>query len=105
MSNRTLAIDAVHRALLLCKGLGAQSPSSKLGVVGERVRSLFRALDGLIGYLPDPTPDEVVEDVDRIVDALHQVDRSWPACGDELANQRLDLAAARLRRLVARCDG
>lgn len=104
MSTRTLTIDAVRRALTLLKGLGAQSPSSKLGSVGERVRELFHALDALLGNLPDPTPDEVFEDVERIVDALHQIDRSWPACGDALANQRLELATARLRRLASRCD-
>lgn len=104
MSNRTMTLEAMRRALVLLKGLGALSPSSKLGSVGERVRALFLSLDGLIGQLPDPTPDDVLEDVERIVDALHQVDRTWPACGDELANQRLDLATARLRRLAARCD-
>lgn len=102
MTARSQAIDAMKSALILLKGLGAQSPSSKLGTVGERVTQLFLVLDSMVGQLPEDLPDGVLEEVERVVDALHDVDQNWPQCGDAPANQKLDLAAARLRRIAQR---
>lgn len=102
MATRTETITAMKTALVLLKGLGAQSPSSKLGTVGERVKQLFLVLDGILGHVPDPMPDGVYEEMEHVVDALHDVDQNWPACGDAPANQKLDLAAHRLKRVAQR---
>jgi len=46
-------------------------------------------------------PDPLLAEVERFVDALHRVDKHWPACGDGPAEKLLELAAQRLRRIAA----
>ena len=100
MSNRTQAMSAMQSAMTILKGMGAQSHSSRLGSVGERVKRLFQTLDGMLTELPDDTPDDVLGEVERVVDTLHTVDQSWPGSGDAEAARLLDLAASRLRRIA-----
>jgi hypothetical protein len=102
MTNHDRTVGAVKSALRLCKGLGANSPSSMLGPVGERITRMFMLLDGLISQLPDPTPEDVMADVEKVVEAIHDVDQAWPGCGDGPAEQKLDVAGQRLVRLARR---
>ncbi|MBM4062226.1 MAG: hypothetical protein FJ265_14185 [Planctomycetes bacterium] len=101
MASRTQTIGAMQRALTLLKGLGAVSRSTKLGAIGARVATLFRALDAMAAALPPDPPDPLLAEVERFVDALHRVDKHWPACGDGPAEKLLELAAQRLRRIAA----
>jgi len=100
MSDRSEVIDAVQRAKTILKGMGAGSRSSQLGTVGQRAAQMFLVLDGLLAELPDPVPAMVLGEVERVVDALHAVDESWPGCGDREGQRLFELAGARLRRLV-----
>lgn len=100
MSNQSEAVTAVKQALRLLKGMGALSPSTRLGQVAERASQLFSVLDSLLSVLPPETPDDVLEEVERVVETLHTVDQSWPGCGDAEAQRLLDLAASRLRRIA-----
>ncbi len=102
MTNQSETVSAVKQALRLLKGMGALSPSTRLGQVAERASQLFSVLDSLLSVLPQDTPDDVLEEVERVVETLHNVDQSWPACGDGEAQRLLDLAAARLRRIAKR---
>lgn len=100
MTNHSQTVTAVKQALRILKGMGALSPSTRLGQVGERAAQLFGVLDSLLAVLPEDTSDEAMGEVERVVETLHEVDQSWPACGDAEAQRLLELAAARLRRLA-----
>ncbi len=97
-SQATTAV--MQRAVRLLKGLGAGSPSTRLGEVPSHAAHLFAVLDTMLGVLPETATDSALGELDRVVELLHMVDKEWPGCGDAEAVRLLDLAAQRLERLA-----
>lgn len=102
-SQATTAV--MQRAVRLLKGLGAASPSTRLGEVPSHAAHLFAVLDSMLGVLPDSATDAALGELDRVVELLHMVDKEWPGCGDAEAVRLLDLAAQRLERLAKQFGG
>jgi len=100
MSNHREVVVCMRRAAILLKGMGAHSPSSRLGDISGRAAQLFSVLDSMLTVLPEDAGELALQEIERVVETLHMVDQDWPACGDAEALRLLDLAKLRLERLA-----
>jgi hypothetical protein len=100
MSYRDETASAMSHAMTILKGMGAQSRSTSLGSMRDGVVQVFGILDALLSSLPEDTSEEVLEEVERVVTALHNADRAFSSSGDREARRLLDLATQRVKRLA-----
>lgn len=97
---RTIRSDA-HNARVMLRMI-QRHRHSQAASARERVLSTMADLDLIILRLPEDPPQDLVDEVERIVSALRNADVRL-ADGDSRAGMlQLDLASARLRRLADR---
>ncbi|MFN3241183.1 MAG: hypothetical protein ACE37K_06680 [Planctomycetota bacterium] len=68
--------------------------------IRERIDEMMAFLDAVILRLPDDPPDDMVEELERVVTTLSTADASLASGNSTASLQMIDLARARLERFV-----
>jgi len=72
--------------------------------VQDRINEMMAFLDAVILRLPDDPPDDMVEELERVVTTLGTADQSLVDGNNTASLQMLDLARARLERFAQQVE-
>lgn len=102
MTNSTSRRDA-YSARALLRRIGGRD--ERFGdSVRERINEMMSFLDAVILRLPEDPPEDMVEELDRVVTTLHTADASLVDGNNAASLQMLELARARLERFAQRVE-
>lgn len=86
-------------AKVVLRMLGSKGPLNNDNVRG-RIMRFMAALDAIILRIPDDPPDDMVDELDRIITTLRTAEQAAEGNNMQSAVASLDLAGARIERFA-----